>query len=139
MAPVTSIFVPSSVVDHWVTDGRVELGDGFLRAQKGGRAYSVVEAVRILSEVTGAPDAHGWVGQVWEVAALSARGAEVVDRSVIMGELAYDAVPGFVLAPEGPGTDARTVLRALAALSGPPRSGQSDEELLARYLIEKLE
>jgi hypothetical protein len=139
--PDNRLFVSGALLDRWVTVGQVELGDGVLRARPTGARYVLEEAARVVGEATGSGDPAGLVGRVRTLAELRGLGAEVLDRSVLLGELAYDVVPGFIASPEGePGEriPSSKLLRELSELSEPPRRGQSDEELLARFLIEKL-
>lgn len=140
--PSNRLFVSGALLDRWVTVGQVELEDGVLKVKPTGTEYTLEEAARVVGEATGAVDPQGLVGRVRTLAELSALGAEVLDRSVLLGELAYDVVPGFIAAPAGDRGGERTpserLLRELSVLSEAPKSGQSDEELLARFLIEKL-
>jgi hypothetical protein len=135
------VFVPGRLADAWVSTGRVELREAELRLRDGSARYAVEEAVLVLGEVTAGADPHGLVGRVRPLAELSRLGAEILDRSMVLGDLAYDVEPGFLATPLGvPGgkVESSAVLAALSALSGEAPKGQSDEELLARYLIEKL-
>jgi hypothetical protein len=139
--PDNRLFVSGALLDRWVTVGQVELGDGVLKVKPTGARYVLEEAARVVGEATGAGDPSGLVGRVRTLAELSALGAEVLDRSVLIGELAYDVVPGFIASPEGAAGEripSEKLLRELSQLLEPPRRGQSDEELLARFLIEKL-
>jgi hypothetical protein len=140
--PENRLFVSGALLDRWVTVGQVELEDGILKVKPTGTAYTLEEAARVVGEATGAGDAQGLVGRVRTLAELSALGAEVLDCSVLLGEFAYDVVPGFIAAPAGDRGGERIsserLLHELSALSEAPKSGQSDEELLARFLIEKL-
>lgn len=127
------VFASNALLDRWVSAGSADLVGARLRARSTGESYAVEEAVHITAEVSGGGDASGLVGRVRKVSELSSLGAEILDRSMVVGELAYDVVPGFLVSPLGGRAPARSVLAALSALSS-----QSDEELLARYLIEKL-
>jgi hypothetical protein len=74
---------------------------------------------------------------------LSRARAELLETSMVLGENAYDIVPGFVGAPVGTfeehmaGTAraARAAPAAGGAAAAPP---VSDEDLLARFLLESL-
>ena len=63
------------------------------------------------------------------------RGAEILEGSVILGDNAYDAVPGFVGAPIGSFADHRKHTPPSASLS---KSITTDEDLLAELLKAKL-
>jgi hypothetical protein len=139
--PANRLFVESALVDRWITGGGAELVGGVLRARATGASFSLEEAVHVVAEVAGAGDAPGFVGRVRPVTELVARGAELLDRSMVIGDAAYDVVPGFFVTPLGQGQGpllARDVAASLYELSEAPKAGQSDEELLARYLIQKL-
>src|SRR5262245_32236768 len=99
--PDNRLFVSGALLDRWVTIGQVELGDGVLKVKPTGSRYALEEAARVVGEATGAGDSAGLVGRVRTLTELSALGAEVLDRSVLIGELAYDVVPGFVASPVG--------------------------------------
>lgn len=139
--PEPRVFVPSSLVDRWITAGAAELDVGILRARRRGVAFAIDEAVQVVAEVSGGGDAHGLVGRARLVSEIASLGGEILDRSLVVGDAAYDVVPGFLVAPAGQTGAAiptTAVLAALAELSGPDAVVQSDEELLARYLIQKL-
>src|SRR6185295_12097477 len=111
---------------------QVDLGDSVLNVKTTGASYSLVEAARIVGEATGSGDPGKLVGRVQTLSELTALGAEVLDRSVVLGELAYDAVPGFVASPLGRAGErlpSSAVLGELSELSEPPKGPQSDEEL----------
>ena len=135
------VFVSGALLDRWVTVGQVELGDGVLSLKTTGARYALEEAARVVGEATGVGDPQHLVGRVRTVAELSALGAEVLDRSVLLGELAYDVVPGFIASPVGKADEripSSRVLAELTELSEEPKGPKSDEELLARFLMEKL-
>lgn len=122
-------FFPQEALDEWVHDNKVELSEGELVIRDEGRKYRIVEAVRILREVTGGEDVYDLVGKVKTVNFLVELDAELLESSMIIEDLAYDVIPGFVASPVGS-------LRR--HLSDVPRSAagapETDEELLAQYL-----
>ncbi|MEZ4219853.1 MAG: hypothetical protein R3B13_02920 [Polyangiaceae bacterium] len=129
------IFFPQDALDQWMATGRVDLVEGQVVLQGEGRRYRVVEAVRILAEVTGGPDDHELVGRVKSVAFLHELGAELLGTSMVLGDLAYEVIPGFMGTPVGSFSEHR-------ARSAPPPASMaptSDEQLLARYLLQNLE
>jgi hypothetical protein len=135
------LFVSSSALDGWVLSGQADLLRDELRLRNGNR-YQVEEAAHVLSEVTGSGDAHGLVGRVVALRELATLGAEVLDRSMVIGDLAYDVVSGFLARPAEESrvatASALAVLRALSATAKSAPPAQTDEELLARYLIQRL-
>jgi hypothetical protein len=133
------VFVSSSVLDGWVISGRADLREGELLVH-GGRRFTVEEAAHVVAEVSGLGDAHGVVGRVCAMSDLRNLDAEVLDRSMVIGDLAYDVVPGLLVSPTGTEpVSSEEALARLAALSSEAGKEKSDEELLARYLIERLE
>ncbi len=88
-------FFPQQSLDQWMVDGRIELAGGELTVLSEGRIYRVAEAVRVLAEVTGAEDANELVGRVKSLAFLQELGAELLEGSMLIGDNAYDVVPGF--------------------------------------------
>ena len=131
------VFFPQSAVDQWGIDGKIDLVAGELILLAEGRHYKVEEAVRIVTEVTGANDDRKIIGRVKPRRALDEIGAELLENSMILGDNAYDVVPGwmgeatssfadYLLSPErmsarGDRTDIGT---------GP----KNDEELLQRFI-----
>jgi hypothetical protein len=139
--PDNRIFVSGALLDQWVSVGHVDLGEGVFEVKTTRARYALEEAAHIVKEVTGAGDPSELVGRVRTLSELSALGAEVLDRSLVLGDVAYDVVPGFMASPEGAaGTKVPThkVLADLSALSALRPALKTDEELLARFLIEKL-
>lgn len=93
------VFFPQEALDLWTADDRVDMSAEELVLRSESRKFKVVEAVLILREVTGTPDPNELVGKVKSRAYLSELGAELLEGSMIIGENAYDVVPGFVGAP----------------------------------------
>jgi hypothetical protein len=139
---VNHLFAASDVLDGWIATARVELSGNVLSLRPTGERYAVEEGVQIVREVTGGGDPRALVGRVRTLRDLLALGAEVVGRAMVLGEAAYDVVPGFVLTPvaaPAPGVPTARAVAVLSRLSEDASRVQSDEDLLARYLIDKLE
>ena len=117
------VFFPQAALDRWLEESKVELlgGELFVKAEQ--KKYKIVEAVRVLSEVSGGADVYEIVGRVKTVNFLTELGAELLGTSMVIGDNAYDVVPGFVGAPLGEA----------------PALPKSEEDLLAQYLMSKLE
>ncbi len=133
------VFFPQSALDQWLSEDKIELGDATLVIRAEGRRYKVLEAVRVLSEVTGAEDQHDQVGKVKTINFLSELGAELLGSSMILGDLAYEVVPGFIGTPVGSFAQHRK-----ASVPPPPTAGRrmlptNDEEILAQYLMRNLD
>jgi hypothetical protein len=131
------VFFPQQAVDRWLSDGRAELRERELRLTESGRRYRLIEAVRIVKEVTGLEDAHEIVGRVKSENFMRELGAELLGTSMVVGENAYEVVPGFIGSPIGTFAEhrARCNASAPAMQSSPVDAPQNEEEILARLLV----
>jgi hypothetical protein len=131
------VFFPQSAVDHWGIDGKIDLVGGELILLAEGRHYKVEEAVRIVTEVTGANDDRKIIGRVKSKRALEEIGAELMEGSMILGDNAYDVVPGWMgtatcsladhsLSPER--------MKARGDRTDIGAGPKTDEELLQRFM-----
>lgn len=118
------VFFPQEALDLWTADDRVDVSADELILKAEERRFRVVEAVHIVREVTGTPDPNELVGKVKSRAYLAELGAELLEGSMIIGENAYDVVPGFVGAPTTSFEDHK---KATSCEAG------SDEEVLERF------
>src|SRR5512139_2302209 len=124
------LFVNSALLDTWVRAGRVDVVAGAIVLRGTAERFAAEEAVRVVSEATATGDPKRWVGSVFRVADLVELGAEVVDRSLVVDDLAYDLEPGFLVAPLGQEVSrAELVARARELSQRPSMRPQSDEEL----------
>jgi len=130
------VFFPQTALDVWLGDGTVDLRGDELTIAAEGRRYRLTESVRIVNEVTGSADANDLVGRVKAKAALEERGAELLESSLLLGDNAYDVVPGWLGEPVGT-FDEHVVGRSLRPDSSPKAPG-NDEDLLATYLLKAL-
>jgi len=129
------VFFPQGALDEWIAEDRVDLTHDELTIRAEGRRYRIIEAIRILREVTGQPDPNEVVGCVKSRAFLNELGAEILEGSMILGENAYDVVPGFVGAPVGSFAEHR---KSVPETSMVARGLNTDEELLALFLATKM-
>jgi hypothetical protein len=103
------IYVSQALVDHAMGAGRIQLEGDLLRLDAGGTpAQLFINPAVYFERVDGGEhDPHGIVGTVKTSQELAQVGAEHYDTSVVMGELAYTVVPGFLAVPVAPdGTEA---------------------------------
>lgn len=125
------IFFPQEALDSWLVSGAVDLQDQDLLLKNEGRKYRLTEGARIVREVTGDPDNAEIVGTCKTLPFLRELGADILERSMIIENNAYDIIPGFlgtpIVAPEETQND---------AVRGPTLS--SDEELLAQFLAKNM-
>lgn len=130
------VFFPQASLDQWGIEGKIELLPNELVVLAEGRRYQITEAVRVVAEVTGANDPHGLVGKVKAMADLEAIGGEIFENSMIIGDNAYDVVPGWAGAPSTSFADHLLSPERMAARGGRTDIGtgpKSDEDMLVRF------
>ncbi len=131
------VFFTQVAVDQWGIDGKIDLTSNEIIVLADGRRYKVEEAVRVLTEVTGANEEHKLVGKVKPKRALDEIGAEILENSMILGDNAYDVVPGWMGTPTTSFADHLLSPERMKARAGRTDIGtgpNSDEELLQRFL-----
>jgi hypothetical protein len=136
------VFFPQEALDRWLVDGEVELAQGLLTIKTEKRRYRLVEAARVMAEVSGLPDPHEVIGKVKTVGFLSELGASLLGESMVIADNAYEVVPGWLGSPVGTFAEHRAE-RAASPSAPPPRASNapsvsSDEELLASFLVRNL-
>jgi hypothetical protein len=137
------VFFPQAALDTWLLDGSVDLAGSELTILAEARRYRIAEALHVTREVSGAIDAHELVGRVKSKAFLEELGAEVLETSMIVGDNAYDVVPGWLGSPIGSFDEhVASPERARARASQPDADAAGDprteEDLLARFLLKNL-
>jgi hypothetical protein len=120
------LFIPQDALDRWVAVGEAEVNGSELWLRSERRRFKLIEAVRVLGEISGAPDPFDISGKVKTVGYVTELGAELLGDSMIVGENVFETVIGFLAAPIPPKT------------SVPAARPGSDEELLAQFLGRKL-
>lgn len=128
------VFFPQIALDEWLAEARAELRNDELLVKSEGRKYRIVEGIRVLREVSGVADGNELIGKVKSKAFLVELGAEILESSMILGDNAYDVVPGFIGAPTG----SQLNMPAVSSQSPAPPPVSSDEDLLAAFLATKL-
>jgi hypothetical protein len=130
------VFFPQAALDQWISDGKVDLAGDELTIKPESRRYKIFEAARIVREVTGLADANGLVGKVKTRERLSELGADLLENSMVLGDNAYDVVPGFVGAPVGSFEEHMAGPKSAGTRKSAPPG--NDEELLAKFLLGNL-
>jgi hypothetical protein len=122
---VTKLFLPQTQLEEWALEDKADVRDGRLVVTaEGGASYPVVSAVHFLQLVSG-EDTHRLVSKVKTEPQLQSLGAEQMADSVLIGDSAYEVVPGYV-------TEVATSAR--------PSDGKpsSEADLLAAFLLNKM-
>jgi hypothetical protein len=135
------VFFPQAAIDEWTVDGKVDLVGGDIILLADGRRYKAIEAVHVVAEVTGADDPHKIIGKVKPKASLEEIGAEILENSMIIGDNAYDVVPGWMASATSPFADHLLSPERMKARGGKTDVGtgpHSDEELLERFAAGQL-
>jgi hypothetical protein len=132
------VFFPQAALDAWLSDGSIDLQGTELTIAAEGRKYRIAEAVHVIREVTGSSDGHELVGRVKTVAFLQELGAEIVESSMIIGDNAYDVVPGWLGSPVGTLDEHLLQTRKAKARGAEFEEPKTDEDLLAKFLVKSL-
>jgi hypothetical protein len=98
------IFVAQTLVDQWLGEGLVQLDGELMRVSAGATPTSLFITPAVWFEQVDGDDQDPYqvVGCVKSSLELAQMGAEHFDTSVVLGELAYTVLPGFVAVPVGP-------------------------------------
>jgi hypothetical protein len=130
------VFFPQTALDQWIVEGTVDLQQNELTILSGGRRYKLVEAARVLRELSGSGDPQELVGRVKARTYLEQLGAEIVESSMLLGDAAYDVEPGWLGVPVGSFAEHMTSGARSHARGGadPTSDPKSDEDLLLRFL-----
>lgn len=95
------VFFPQPLLSILMDAGSIDIDEEELLLTEAGSRYRVVEAVRVLREVTDGNDPHDLCGKVKSRAYLGELGAELLGDSMIVEDKAYDVLTGFVGLPIG--------------------------------------
>jgi hypothetical protein len=122
---VMKLFLPQTQLEEWALADKADLKDGKLVVTvEGGASFPAVPAVHFVQLVSG-EDNHKLVAKVKTEAQLASLGAEQMADSVIVGETAYEVVPGY--------------LTEVALAPRPADKKPSNEtDLLAAFILNKM-
>lgn len=127
------LFLPQSTLEEWAMNDRADLKDGRLVVTGEDASFAVHPAVHFVKVVSGTDDAT-LLQKVKTTEQLVTLGADHFADSVVMGETAYEVVPGYVAevdaprqhaAPARPGKDAR-------------KPANAEADLLAAFILDKM-
>lgn len=129
------LFLPQKTLEDWSTAEKADLQDGKLQVAENKASYPVTPAVHFVKLVSG-QDGNDLVGRVKTMPQLDELGAEHMMDSVILGETAYEVVPGYIT----------EVAAEKEKPAGPPPGGKGDKkkpvspeaDLLAAFILDKL-
>lgn len=122
---MTKLFLPQAQLEEWALEDKADLRDGRLVVMaEGGASYPVIPAVHFLQLVSG-EDTHKLVARVKTEPQLQGLEAEQMADSVLIGDSAYEVVPGYVTEVVPPARPA----------AGKP---SSEADLLAAFLLNKM-
>lgn len=123
------IFFAQHELDAWVAAGSADLFGDELSLRGSGRRFRLIEALHVVREVSGAQDPFDVAGRVKSVAFLLELGAELLGESMVIGESAFEVVPGWLATPVGSFADYVARRGSLR-----PVRYRNDMELLASFL-----
>ena len=132
------VFFPQEALDRWLGNAEVELSQGLLTIKTERRQFRLVEAARVMAEVSGLPDPHEVVDKVKTVGFLSELGASLLGESMVIADNAYQVVPGWLGSPVGTFAEHRAEQSSASAVPRMTALAGSDEELLASFLVRSL-
>lgn len=122
---MAKLFLPQNTLEEWALEDKADVKDGKLTIPGDNASFPVAAAVHFLKVVSGTDDKK-LVRKVKALELLQQMGAEHLADSVILGETAYEVVPGYT-------TDVPT-----AAPSKPAQKPNPEADLLAAFLLNKL-
>jgi hypothetical protein len=108
------VFIPQDIVDAWVTADKVDLAGETLTFRTSRISLRVVLGYFFDHVSGGSDDGLKLLGRAKTKAAVGALGAEVYMNSVIVGETAYDVVPGLLGKPTDGACTRQAVASAIA-------------------------
>lgn len=158
------LFVSQAMLDAWAEQGRIDFVGNVMTLLSGegrGRHYALEPAVRFLKVLGAEKDPNALLTKVKPLSQLREMGAEQVERSVVLGDLAYEVEPGFLAevsalqaaaaARKNPALRAEVAQARAAALPPPGRptpparalpkdleEKRKEAEALARFLLDNL-
>ncbi len=93
------LFVSQAMIDSWADQGRIDFVGNVMTMLSGegrGRSYELEPAVRFLALLGADQDPHQLLKKVKSLVQLKELGAEAIDSSVVLGDVAYEVEPGFL-------------------------------------------
>ncbi len=149
------LFVSQAMLETWAEQGNIEFQGDVMTLLSGdghGRSYALEPAVRFLKLLGAEQDPNALLAKVKSARQLRELGAEHLDDSVIVGDVAYEVQPGFlaeVAALQAAASHAREPAPPVTSPAAGPRAHatplprqledkRQEAEALARFLLENL-
>ncbi len=120
------LFLPQKTLEEWISAEKADLEDGKLIVREGKTSHAVTAGVHFVKVVSGS-DSNQLTGRVKTMKQLDELGAEHMMDSVLLGETAFEVIPGYITdVPAG-------------AKADPKKKQISPEaDLLAAFILDKL-
>lgn len=93
---MAAVFITQQMLTAWTDQGKVRLDENTLHLLQEGRTVNLKPAVRFTKLIDGGEDPHKLVGKVKTSDQLHELGAEHYMDSVILGDVGYTVVEGFM-------------------------------------------
>jgi hypothetical protein len=93
---VAAVFITQQMLTAWTDQGKVRLDENTLHLLQEGRTVNLKPAVRFTKLIDAGEDPHKLVGKVKTTEQLHELGAEHYMDSVILGDVGYTVVEGFM-------------------------------------------
>ncbi|MBN8231630.1 hypothetical protein JYK02_29360 [Corallococcus macrosporus] len=120
---VTKLFLSQAQLEEWALADKADLREGRLVVSAdGGSDWPLTPAVHVVQLVSG-EDTHQLVSRVKTEEQLGRLGAEQMADSILVGDSAYEVVPGYVTEVGAP---------------APERKPNSETDLLAAFILNKM-
>ncbi|RKH13760.1 hypothetical protein D7V97_04870 [Corallococcus sp. CA053C] len=119
---MTKLFLSQAQLEEWALADKADLREGRLVVAEGGGDWPLTPAVHVLQLVSG-EDTHQLVSRVKTEEQLARLGAEQMADSILVGDSAYEVVPGYVAEVGAP---------------SPERKPNSETDLLAAFILDKM-
>lgn len=128
------LFLPQTTLEEWAMEDRADLKEGRLVVTGDSATWAVHPAVHFIKVVSG-NDESGLLEKVKTDAQLAELGADHLADSVVMGETAYEVVPGYIAEVGAVPTHAS---RPGANPPDARKPSNSEADLLAAFILNKM-
>lgn len=120
------LFLPQKTLEEWISAEKADLEDGKLIVREGKTSHAVTAGVHFVKVVSGS-DSNQLTGRVKTMKQLDELGAEHMMDSVLLGETAFEVIPGYI-----------TDVPAGAKVDPKKKQISPEADLLAAFILDKL-